>query len=57
MRFLRPILPVDKFFGLVLSVFTAKELEASLTDAGFEIDRRWQPSKGKAVFIGARKPD
>lgn len=56
MRFLRPILPVGKFFGLIVRVFTAEELEASLTDAGFEIDRRWQPGKGKVVFIVAKKP-
>jgi len=38
-------------------VFTTKELEDSLTDAGFEIDYQWQPGKGKAVFIVAKKAE
>jgi ubiquinone/menaquinone biosynthesis C-methylase UbiE len=59
MKFFRVIAPVGKFFGLMplLKVFTAKELEASLTDAGFEIDYHWRPGKGKAVFIVARRAE
>jgi hypothetical protein len=59
MKFFRVIAPVGKFFGLMplLKVFTAKELEASLTDAGFEIDYQWRPGKGKAVFIVARRAE
>jgi 2-polyprenyl-3-methyl-5-hydroxy-6-metoxy-1,4-benzoquinol methylase len=57
MRFLKVIVPIGKFFGLMphVTVFTTKELEDSLTDAGFEIDYQWQPGKGKAVFIVAKK--
>ena len=57
MRFLRVVVPIGQFFGLMslVKVFTAKELEHSLTDAGFEIDYQWQPGKGKAVFIVAKK--
>ena len=57
MKFLEVIAPVGKFFGLlpVLRFFTTKELEDSLIDAGFEIDYQWQPDKGKAVFIVAKK--
>ena len=57
MRFLKVIVPIGKFFGLMpmVKVFTTKELEDSLTDAGFEIDYQWQPGKGKAVFIVAKK--
>jgi len=57
MRFLKFIVPIGKFFGLMpqVMVFTTKELEDSLTDAGFEIDHQWQPGKRKAVFIVARK--
>ncbi len=53
------IVPIGKFFGLMpqVMVFTTKELEDSLTDAGFEIDYQWQPSKGKAVFIVAKKAE
>jgi ubiquinone/menaquinone biosynthesis C-methylase UbiE len=59
MRFLKPIVPVGRFFGLMplVKVFTAKELEHSVTDAGFEIDYKWQPSKDKAVFIVAKKAE
>jgi len=28
-----------------------------LTDADFEIDYQWQPGKGKAVFIVAKKAE
>jgi len=57
MRFLKLVVPIGKFFGLMplVKVFTTKELEDSLTDAGFEIDYQWQPGKGKAVFIVAKK--
>jgi hypothetical protein len=39
----------------LVEVFTKKELEDGLIDAGFEIDYRWQPGKGKALFIVAKK--
>ena len=57
MRFMKVIAPIGRFFGLMplLKVFAVQELEASLTDAGFEIDYQWQPGKGKAVFIVAKK--
>jgi len=57
MKFFRFIVPIGKFFGLMptVKVFTTKELERSLTGAGFEIDYQWQPGKGKAVFIVAKK--
>ncbi len=59
MRFLKFIVPIGKFFGLMplVKVFTTKELEDSLTDADFEIDYQWQPGKGKAVFIVAKKAE
>ena len=55
MKFFKVIAPIGRLFGLMLKVFTAKELQDSLTDAGFEIDYHWQPGKGKAVFIVAKK--
>ncbi len=57
MRFLKFIVPIGKFFGLMplVKVFTTKELEDSFTDAGFQMDYQWQPGKGKAVFIVAKK--
>ena len=59
MRFLKFIVPTGKFFGLMplVKVFTTKELEDSLTDADFVIDYQWQPGKGKAVFIVAKKAE
>jgi len=59
LKFFKLIAPVGKLFGVMplLKVFTTAELVASLTDAGFEIDHQWQPGKGKAVFIVAKKAD
>jgi len=57
MKYIKLIAPIGRFLGLMplLKVFTTKKLEDNLTDAGFEIDYQWQPGKGKAVFIVARK--
>ncbi len=57
MRYIKLIAPIGKFFGFIplVTVFTTKELEHSLTDAGFEIDYQWQPGKGQAIFIVAKK--
>ena len=58
MKFFKLIVPVGKLFGLMplVKVFTTDELVAGLIDAGFEIDHQWQPGKGEAVFIVAKKP-
>ena len=57
MKFFKIVAPIGKFLGLMplVKVFTKRELEDSLTDAGFEIDYEWQPAKNKAVFIVAKK--
>ena len=57
MRYMRPILPIGRMLGLMpmVKVFTVGQLEASLTGAGFDIDYRWRPEKGVAVFMVARK--
>ena len=57
MRFFKVIVPVGMFLGLMplVMVFTTEDLVTCLTDAGFEIDHQWQPGKGKAVFIVAKK--
>jgi len=49
--------PVGRFFGLIpmVKVFTVQDLVNSLTRAGFAIDHQWQPDKGRAVFIVAKK--
>ena len=58
MKIFKFIAPLGKAIGLLpqLDVMTVPELVASLSAAGFGIDHQWQPGKGKAVFIVARKP-
>ena len=58
MRWLKIITPIGKLLGLIplLDFFTKDQLKDCLVDAGFNIDHFWQPGKGKAVFIVARKP-
>jgi len=51
------VAPIGRLFGLVINIFTRKELEDRLTDAGFEIDYQTPPVKGKAVFIVAKKAE
>ncbi len=61
MKWFKVIGPVGRFFGLMplVRVFTAAELEQSLTEGGFTIDHQWRPGNGKsgfkAVFIVAKK--
>ncbi|MGF1488758.1 MAG: class I SAM-dependent methyltransferase [Prochloraceae cyanobacterium] len=65
MNWFKLIAPIGIFLGVMplVKVFTTKELENSLTDAGFTIDYHWQPSKStskglfkfKGVFIVAKK--
>ena len=57
MKWFKIIAPIGKFFGVIplVKVFTAKELEDSLTKGGFALDYHWQPSKDKALFIVAKK--
>ncbi|RZV39075.1 MAG: class I SAM-dependent methyltransferase [Chromatiales bacterium] len=57
MKFFKFIGPVGRFLGVMplVRVFTVQELVDSLIEAGFAIDYQWQPGRGKAVFIVARK--
>lgn len=56
MAYYRFIAPIMRLCGLTLQIFTIKELEQSLTNAGFEIDHKWQPpGEAKSVFFVARK--
>lgn len=59
MSLLKLIMPIGRFLDLMPLVrfFTARELVDSITDAGFQIDYQWQPGKGIAVFIVAKKTD
>ncbi len=57
MKIFKIIGPIGRRLGLLplLRVFTTTDLTDSLTAAGFAIDHQWQPARGKAVFIVARK--
>ena len=57
-NWLKPVIPIGRFLGLLPMVkfFSHKDIESSMTDAGFEIEYNWQPAKGKAVFLIAKKP-
>ena len=54
-KLLKIVAPMGKLLGLTLKVFTSRELEDGLTDAGFTIDYQWRPGDGKSVFIVAKK--
>ena len=58
MSWFKIIVPIGRFLGFfpLVQVFTIQELVDSLTQAGFKLDYQWQPSKGKAIFIVAKKP-
>ncbi len=65
MKWFKAIASIGVFLRLIplVKVFTSKELENSLNDAGFTIDYHWQPNKStrkgvftlKGVFIVAKK--
>lgn len=57
MKWLRFVLPIGQFFGKMpyVDLFTRRDLRESQEAAGFTIDHEWQPGKGKAVFIVAKK--
>ncbi|MGD1857737.1 MAG: class I SAM-dependent methyltransferase [Leptolyngbyaceae cyanobacterium] len=59
MPWFKLIAPIGRLLGFfpLLKVFTKENLIGSLTQTGFTIDYQWQPGKGKAVFIVAKKPD
>ncbi len=59
MRWLGLILPVAGRLGLLpmVRIFSAGELEASISGAGFSIEHRWRPAPADALFIIARRPD
>ena len=66
MAWFKLIAPIGKFLGLfpLVKVFTIKDLERSLTDAGFAIDYQWQAGdyqspigNAKILFIVAKKSE
>ncbi|MEL7476490.1 MAG: class I SAM-dependent methyltransferase, partial [Cyanobacteria bacterium J06555_12] len=59
MNWFKFVAPLADFLGLIphVKVISEQELVESLTNTGFQIDYRWTPGKGKAVFIVAKKPE
>jgi ubiquinone/menaquinone biosynthesis C-methylase UbiE len=55
LKLIVPIARMVRYAPSVIRFFTTQELVDSLTGAAFEVDYQWQPGKGKAVFIVARK--
>lgn len=55
--FFKYVGPFFAYFGLLpkLNVFTAQDLKARITNAGFKIEREFQPASNKAIFLVARK--
>jgi SAM-dependent methyltransferase len=49
--------PIGRALGLLplVQVFSVADLRAAMVQTGFVIESDWQPGKGKAVFIVARK--
>lgn len=54
---MRILAPLFKLIPLLpnISAFTQQQLETSLREAGFLIEKSWLPGKNKAVFIIAKK--
>ena len=59
LKYIKLIAPIGELLGLMprVKVFTTKELQDSLLAAGFQLDYQWQPGRGKAVFIVAKKAE
>ena len=58
LKLIKLIEPLGVLLGFMpaVKVFASEELEASITNAGFEIDYRWSQGGNKALFIVAKKP-
>ncbi|MEM8753406.1 MAG: class I SAM-dependent methyltransferase [Pseudomonadota bacterium] len=58
MPIFRWIGPIGKALGLLpyVAVFKDDDLVRSMTEAGFAIERRWRPGRGRGLFLVARKP-
>lgn len=52
------VTPITNRLGLIpyLDAMTSDQLVKAMTDAGFVIEHRWQPSRKAALFLIARKP-
>ena len=59
MSWFKLIAPVGRVLGVFpfVAVFSTQSLKDSLSSAGFQLDYHWQPSKGKAIFVVAKRPE
>ncbi|WP_417432271.1 class I SAM-dependent methyltransferase [Kiloniella sp.] len=57
MKLLQLVVPIGRLFGFMplVKFFSAKHLEKSITNAGFDIIQSWEPKKSHSAFIVARK--
>ena len=57
MAWFKPIARIGRSLGLIPMVkfLTTEDLRNGFTRAGFAIEHEWQPAKGKAVFMIARR--
>lgn len=57
MKIFKLIAPLGRAIGLlpVLKVFTAQDLQKAVTDAGFTLEHNLSMSKGRVVFLVAKK--
>lgn len=57
MKFIKYVAPLGRLLGLMplVKVFTSRELERTVSDAGFEIAHTWQPGKMASFFMVATK--
>lgn len=57
MAWFKYIVPIGRLLGQMpfVEVFTTGHLQEAVRSAGFDIEQSWQPAKGKALFLIARK--
>lgn len=57
MAWFKLVVPIGRLVGLMplIRVFSQRDLERCLVANGFDIEYRWRPDDGTAVFIVARK--
>jgi ubiquinone/menaquinone biosynthesis C-methylase UbiE len=58
-RLLKGVFYIGQRLGKIppLWFFSEQELVQEMEAAGFHIEQQWQPGKGKALFVVARKPE
>lgn len=57
MAWFKYFVPIGRLLGQMpfVEVFTSEHLQEAVRSAGFNFEQSWQPAKGKALFLIARK--